>query len=112
MSNHQGGHGSAKAYIIGFILSIILTVVPYYLVVNHSMEVDALALTVLVIAVGQLLIQVIFFLHLSFKGEEQGKTLSFIFILVVVAILVIGTLWIMWNLHENMMPNDMNMLNH
>jgi cytochrome o ubiquinol oxidase operon protein cyoD len=112
MSSHQENHGSVKSYVIGFILSIILTVIPYYLVVNHSMEIDGLVLTVMGIAVLQLLIQVIYFLHLSFKGEEQGKTLSFIFILVVVAILVVGTLWIMWNLHENMMPSSMNMMDH
>ena len=71
MSSHQENHGSVKSYVIGFILSIILTVIPYYLVVNHSMEIDGLVLTVMGIAVLQLLIQVIYFLHLSFKPNFQ-----------------------------------------
>ncbi|MDD3265688.1 MAG: cytochrome o ubiquinol oxidase subunit IV [Burkholderiales bacterium] len=106
MSNnhHDSSHGSVKSYIVGFILSIILTVIPYYLVVHHAMDFDNLVLTVMAIAVLQLLVQVVYFLHLSFKGEEYSKTLSFIFTILVVLILVIGTIWIMWNLHENMMP--------
>lgn len=107
MSNnhHDSSHGSVKSYIVGFILSIILTVIPYYLVVHHAMAFDKLVITVMAIAILQLLVQVIYFLHLSFKGEEYGKTLSFIFTLVVVFILVGGTIWIMWSLYERMMPN-------
>lgn len=105
MSKHHENHGSVKSYIVGFIISIILTVVPYYLVVNHSMDTHGLILVVMAIAVAQLLVQVIYFLHLTFKGEAAGNTLSFIFTMVVVLILVIGTLWIMANLHTNMMPD-------
>lgn len=109
MSNHhQESHGSVKSYIVGFILSIILTVIPYYLVVNHCLPKEHLVLAVMAFAVLQLLVQVIYFLHLSFKGEEYGKTLSFIFTLGVVLILVIGTIWIMWNLYANMMPGMPN----
>lgn len=106
MSNnhHDNSHGSVKSYIVGFILSVILTVIPYYLVVNHVMDTHSLGLTVMGIAVLQLIVQVVYFLHLSLKGEEYSKTLSFIFTLVVVLILVIGTIWIMSNLYDNMMP--------
>lgn len=105
--NHNASHGSVKSYIVGFILSIVLTVIPYYLVVNGAMSNEGLVVTVLVIAVAQLLVQVIYFLHLSFKPQDRENTLSFLFTMIVVLILVIGTIWIMWNLNYNMMDHPM-----
>lgn len=102
---HSASHGSVKSYIVGFILSIILTVIPYYLVTHGSMEHDSLVVTVIVIAVAQLLVQVIYFLHLSLRPEDRNNTMSFIFTMIVVLILVIGSIWIMWNLNYNMMDH-------
>lgn len=109
MSNlhHNSGsaHGSTKSYIIGFILSIILTLIPYYLVVNHTLNMQSAYITILVFAVLQLLVQVIFFLHLSGDSSQRWNLLAFIFTLVVLLILVVGSLWIMWNLDYNMMDH-------
>ncbi|MEN9946684.1 MAG: cytochrome o ubiquinol oxidase subunit [Pseudomonadota bacterium] len=99
-------HGSLKSYIVGFILSIILTVIPYFLVVNHVLTGNSLIFTIMGIGVLQLLIQVIFFLHLSLAPESRSTTLSFIFTVVIVLILVVGSLWIMWNLNYNMMEHS------
>jgi cytochrome o ubiquinol oxidase operon protein cyoD len=84
-------------------MSIILTLIPYYLVVNNSLPHDTLVVTVIAIAIAQLLIQVIYFLHLSLRPEDRSTTLSFVFTIIVVLILVVGSLWIMYNLTHNMM---------
>lgn len=109
-NNHENtsNHGNLKSYITGFILSILLTIIPYVLVVNHVLTSDGTFISIVILAVLQLLVQLIFFLHLSSnpEPEQRSKSLSFIFTLVVLFILVAGTLWIMYNMNVNMMSMD------
>ena len=103
---HSGGsHGTLQSYIIGFILSIILTIIPYLAVVRHMLTGAALVIMVVLTAVGQLFVQLIFFLHLSTEPEQRSNVLTFAFTVLILAILVIGSLWIMWNLNYNMMDH-------
>jgi cytochrome o ubiquinol oxidase operon protein cyoD len=105
--NHDtSNHGSLKSYIVGFILSILLTIVPYVLVVNHILAVDSTFIAIVVLAVLQLLVQLVFFLHLSTAPAHRTTLLSFIFTVVVLFILVAGTLWIMYNMNVNMMDHS------
>lgn len=101
--HHKASHGSLKSYIIGFILSILLTVVPYFLVVNHVVSLEVTVGLVVVLGVLQLLVQLIFFLHLGMAPEQRSNLMSFIFTLLILLILVVGTLWIMYNMNYNMM---------
>lgn len=104
-TNHNGNHGTLKSYIIGFILSIILTVIPYMIVVSHSMSIDAVALSVVGIGIIQLLVQLVFFLHLNTKKEGREDLLAFLFTFLIIGILVIGSLWIMYSMNYNMMDH-------
>lgn len=104
-TTHDSSHGSVKSYIIGFILSIILTVIPYALVVNHELSRKMLVLSVILFAIAQLLVQLIFFLHLGMKPEQRNNTLSFLFTLIIVVLIAGGSLWVMWNLNYNMMEH-------
>lgn len=98
-------HGSVKSYTIGFILSIILTVIPYFIVVNHMMPVSGIAIAVVLLAVGQLFIQLVFFLHLNTSSEQRWNLITLLFTVLILFILVVGTVWIMWNLNYNMMDH-------
>jgi cytochrome o ubiquinol oxidase subunit IV len=92
-----------NAYIIGFVSSVATTLIAYALVVNRVWPTGVLIIVIAALAVVQLAIQLIFFLHL---GEEKGprwKLVTFSFALIVVGILVVGSLWIMDNLNYNMM---------
>lgn len=96
-------------YVIGFILSIVTTLVAYFFVVNHIWPKDALIVIVLAIAVVQLVVQVVFFLHIG-RGS-RWKLVTFLFTLLVVLIVVIGSIWVMNNLDYNMMtmsPDEMH----
>jgi len=104
-NTHDSSHGTVKSYIVGFILSIILTVIPYWLVVSHIMSGDSLVFTVVIFAIAQLLVQLIFFLHLGTSPEQRNSTLSFIFTVIVVFLIAGGSLWVMWNLNYNMMDH-------
>lgn len=101
-NEHQTTHGSYGAYITGFVLSIVLTLAAYFLIVNHWLLGLGALLFVAVLAILQLLVQLLFFLHL---GEERGprwNLMTFLFAGMVVVIVVIGSLWIMYNLNYNM----------
>jgi len=106
-NNHDNvaGHGSLKSYIIGFILSIILTLVPYHLVVNHVLGIEHTYLAVLGFAILQFLVQVLFFLHIAEDKNAKANVMALIFTIVVLVILVFGSMWIMYNLDYNMMEH-------
>ena len=88
-------------YVIGFGLSIITTLASFYLVINKVFNGDTLLYVILAIAVAQLIVQVVFFLHIG--RESAWRAFTFYFTIFVVLILVIGTLWIMHNMNYNMM---------
>lgn len=90
-----------RSYVVGFILSIITTLLAYFFVVNHLWPTQALIYVVMFIAVIQLIVQVVFFLHIG-RGS-RWKLITFIFTALVVLIVVVGTIWIMDNLNYNMM---------
>lgn len=93
---------SPVRYIVGFCLSLALTIVAYVIAVYYPEHQWALALLGL-LAVTQLAVQLTYFLHL---GEEVGprlKQLSFLFMAAILIIIIVGSVWIMSNLNERMM---------
>lgn len=105
MSSNQGHetkHGSYAAYIVGFMLSIVLTLAAYFAIVNDWFSGTAALLFVTALAVAQLLVQLLFFLHLGQERGPRWNLMSFLFAGMVVFIVVIGSIWIMYNLDYNM----------
>ncbi|MBV8041440.1 cytochrome o ubiquinol oxidase subunit IV [Pluralibacter sp.] len=102
-TDHGASHGSVKTYMTGFILSIILTLIPFWMVMNGSASHVALLGTVLVSAVVQILVHLVCFLHMNTKSDEGWNLTAFVFTALIIAIVVIGSIWIMWNLNYNMM---------
>lgn len=104
---HTAGHGSYVSYTIGFILSVVLTLSAYFLVVDQILTGTTLALAIVGLAVAQLFVQLVFFLHLGSEKGPRWNQMIFWFALLVVLIVVIGSMWIMANLDYNMMPQEM-----
>lgn len=102
-------YGTHKSYAKGFILSIILTLLSFYLVHSGVFPQSQLYIAVGLLALLQLFVQLVFFLHLSTHSKASWNLLSFLFALVMVLIFVLGTLWIMYNLYANMGMNTMSM---
>ncbi|HSX29064.1 MAG TPA: cytochrome o ubiquinol oxidase subunit IV [Candidatus Saccharimonadales bacterium] len=96
-------HGTLTSYVVGFVLSLLFTLVPYYAVVHKSFTQNTLLLAIMAFAVVQLVIQVVFFLHL---GRERKPRFNLFFLVSTVGIIVFivtASVWIMHNLHYNMM---------
>ena len=96
-------------YSSGFILSLILTVIAYMAVTQHSLPGGALVAAIIGLAIAQVLVQLFFFLHLGQETMPRWKLAVLLFMLLILGILVFGSLWIMQNLNYNMMsPEAMN----
>lgn len=102
---HEAGHGSFKGYMTGFLLSVVLTAIPFWLVMGNIISDRSTAVMVLGgFAVVQILVHMVFFLHMNGKIEGGWTLLSTIFTVVFVAIGIAGTLWVMFHMNTNMMP--------
>ena len=102
--------GTYGSYSLGFGLSVLLTVAAYVLVTHHVLAGWQLIGAVTLLAALQLLTQLWFFLHLGRGSKSKWNLVIFLFMLMVVGILVLGSLWIMYNLNyghtHSMSPNS------
>ncbi|MGN7470887.1 cytochrome o ubiquinol oxidase subunit IV [Brevibacillus sp. SAFN-007a] len=88
-------HGSLKSYVIGFILSIVLTIIPLVLVMNQMMEKTALVITILVMAILQFVVQLFFFMHIREGEKPRYNVQTLILGIVIVFTIIAGSIWIM-----------------
>ncbi|MGU3494262.1 cytochrome o ubiquinol oxidase subunit IV [Xanthobacteraceae bacterium A53D] len=106
--DHHGdghSHGSMKSYMTGFILSVILTAVPFWLVMSGVLNNNQLTgFIVMGLAVVQIVVHMVYFLHLNTKSEGGWNMLALLFTVIIVVIVLAGSLWVMYHLHSNMMP--------
>ncbi|MCW6567645.1 cytochrome o ubiquinol oxidase subunit IV [Yersinia ruckeri] len=103
-TGHGGAsHGSLKSYLIGFILSVILTVIPFVMVMQGTASHTMILATVVTLAVVQIIVHLVYFLHMNGKSDERWNLVAFLFTVMIIAIVVVGSLWIMYNLNINMM---------
>lgn len=87
-------HSTSLSYSIGFLLSVVLTLFSFLV----APELGSLAVPAIVLsAIGQLFVQLVFFLHLGRENDSGWNLYLFAFTLTIIGILVIGTLWIMNN---------------
>ena len=104
------GHGSLKGYLTGFVLSVILTAVPFWLVMTGVIDnKQATAFVIMALAGVQIVVHMIFFLHMNPSSEGGWSMLALIFTIVVLVIVLSGSLWVMYHLNVNMMPSMQHM---
>ncbi|HVI90196.1 MAG TPA: cytochrome o ubiquinol oxidase subunit IV [Dongiaceae bacterium] len=98
-------HATFRGYMTGFALSVILTAVPFWLVMSGVISSkQATAAIILGFAVVQIIVHMIYFLHMDAKSEGGWSMMALIFSLILVVIVLTGSLWVMYNLDTNMMP--------
>jgi cytochrome o ubiquinol oxidase operon protein cyoD len=102
----EGPHSTFSGYMVGFILSIILTAIPFWLVMNNVItDRGTLVMVLGGFAIVQILVHMVYFLHMNGKVEGGWTLLSTIFTVVFVAIAIAGTMWVMFHMNANMMPD-------
>jgi len=109
---HDDYHGTVKGYTIGFLLSVVLTAIPFWLVMAKVLPSSGVtAAVILGFAVVQIVVHMVYFLHMNTKSEGGWNMLALIFTLVIVVITLAGSLWVMHHLNVNMMPMPHEMRN-
>jgi len=100
-----GYHATVKGYLTGFVLSVVLTAIPFWLVMAHVLpSTRVTAVLILAMAAVQMVVHMAYFLHMNGKAEGGWSLLALVFTGALVAILLAGSIWVMYHLNTNMMP--------
>jgi cytochrome o ubiquinol oxidase subunit IV len=103
MNNTGVSEGNIKSYLAGFMLSVILTAIPFVLVMNGGLSRSAILLGIFGAAIVQILVHLHYFLHLNTKSSARWNILALLFTLLILVLFVGGSIWIMHNLNYRMM---------
>ena len=104
MDQHHGWNISIKPLIYGFLASVGLTLIAYLIAIQHTLCKCHLILVVLGLAILQALVQFVLFMHLGIESKPRWNLVFFVFTVVIMAVIILGSIWIMYNLNYNMMP--------
>lgn len=105
--HHDDGayHATVRGYVIGFLLSVVLTAIPFWLVMAKVLPSSSVtALVIMGFAAMQIVVHMIYFLHMNSKVESGWSLLALVFTAALVLIMLAGSIWVMFHLNTNMMP--------
>ena len=98
-----------QGYLMGFVLAALLTVASFLIVHTNLIWGPSIAVALVVLAVAQIGVHLVFFLHLTTAPDNTNNVLALAFGVLIVAMIIGGSLWIMNHLDTRMMPNMMPM---
>lgn len=103
--HHDGdeSHASYGGYLVGFVLSVILTVAAFAAVMMHAMSPVATIAVIAALAIVQIVVHVYYFLHMNGSKELYWNCMAFYFAVLIVVILVFGFLFVLHDTSMNMM---------
>ena len=105
-TDSQGGTGRWPIYTIGFVLAVMLTAASFAMATSHLLTPASLVAAVIVLAIAQMLVHLIFFLHITTAPAHKTNILAIVLTLLIITLVVIGSLWIMSQLNHHMTPMD------
>jgi cytochrome o ubiquinol oxidase subunit IV len=95
-----------RGYLLGLALAVGLTAAAFWVRGTDLVYGPGLAMALLVLAVAQMGIHLIFFLHLTTAADNENNVLALAFGVLIVCLIVFGSLWVMEHLNHNMVPMD------
>jgi cytochrome o ubiquinol oxidase operon protein cyoD len=107
----ETGEGVAS-YLIGLGLAVLLTIVSFFISGTTLVWQPSIPVALVVLAVAQMGVHLVFFLHITTGPDNTNNTLALAFGVLIVLLILIGSLWIMTNMNHNMMPMDQVMRMH
>ena len=105
-SGHEIAEG-LLGYIVGLFLAALITAVAFFLVGTSLVWRPSIPVALLVLAVAQMGVHLVFFLHITTGPDNYNNVLALAFGVLIVGLIIIGSLWIMANMNHNMMPMSM-----
>jgi len=95
--------GSLQSYATGFVLSIILTAIAFWLVMSGTSPRWVILTGIFAVGVAQILVHLYCFLHLNTSSSARWNVLALLMTVLIMALFVGGTLWIMYHLKYRLM---------
>ena len=102
----EGTPAGVLVYTIGLVLAVILTATSFWVANTSLLWPPGIPLGLVVLAIAQMGIHLVFFLHITTGPDNTNNVLALAFGILIVLLLVAGSLLIMTNLNENMMPSS------
>jgi len=93
-------------YTIGLLLAVLLTATSFWVANTSLLWAPGIPLGLVVLAIAQMGVHLVFFLHITTGPDNTNNVLALAFGVLIVALVIAGSLWIMANLNANMMPVD------
>ena len=97
------GKGTFSSYATGFILSMVLTAIPFVLVMQGMLSRQAMLIAIVGAAIVQILVHLYCFLHMGASSRARWYVLAMLFALLIMLLIVGGTIWIMYHLNYRLM---------
>jgi cytochrome o ubiquinol oxidase operon protein cyoD len=104
ISEHS--HATSRTYLIGFVYAVVLTLGSFWVSSTNLVYTPGISLLLAVLAIAQMGVHLVFFLHISSAPDQTNNFLALAFGIFVVGLIVFGTMIIMANLNHAMMPMD------
>ena len=96
--------GEIGGYVTGLALAVLLTIASFWVARTHFIYGPSLAVALLVLAVAQMGIHLVFFLHITTDPDNTNNVMALAFGVLIVCLVVFGTIWVMAHMNQNMMP--------
>jgi cytochrome o ubiquinol oxidase operon protein cyoD len=101
---HDNIVSESVAYVIGLVLALVLTVVSFWVASTSALWGPGIAVGLVVLAIAQMGIHLVFFLHITSGPDNTNNVLALAFGVLIVFLVMVGTIWIMAHLAANMGP--------
>jgi cytochrome o ubiquinol oxidase operon protein cyoD len=103
---HDSLLSEVSSYLIGLVLALVLTATSFYVASTSILWGPGIAVGLVVLAVAQMGVHLVFFLHITSGPDNTNNVLALAFGILIVLLIMAGTLWIMANLAANMGPPE------
>ena len=95
-----------RGYLIGLGLSVLATVVAFFLTGTSLVWQPSIPAALIVLAIAQMGVHIVFFLHITTRPDSMNNVMALTFGVFIVFVLIVGSVWIMSHLNHNMIPME------
>jgi cytochrome o ubiquinol oxidase operon protein cyoD len=93
-----------QGYLLGLALAAGLTVASFWAAQTHLIYGPGIPMALVALAIAQMGVHLVFFLHMTTAPDNTNNALALAFGILIVFLIVIGSVWIMYHLYQNLMP--------
>jgi cytochrome o ubiquinol oxidase operon protein cyoD len=99
-------------YLVGLGLATLLTIVSFFIARTTMVWTPSIPVALCVLAIAQMGVHLVFFLHITTGPDNVNNVMALAFGVLIVLLLIVGSLWIMMHMNQNMLPMDQIMQMH